>query len=546
MRVAHSLLALLIFAGLFGAVFAVVSAQDDLAKTCPEGFPDEPAFDRHMSQAAIAAGEHSFEDVFDHGAQLFEADFNYCDGRGRPATTGANSGRAPEDQPEFHRISAPDANSCAGCHNEPRIGGGGDIVANVFVLAQAADPVVDSTSAEFSNFRNTLGMFGTGGIEMLAREMTADLHALRDATIEQAQSTGEPVTIELLTKGVSFGQLTAMPDGTVDTSECEGVDHDLVVKPFHQAGVVVSLREFTVNAMNHHHGMQAEERFDLIPERGVDFDQDGIATELTLGDITASTIWQASLGVPGQVLPADPAERAVVERGEELFDTVGCTSCHIPELQLESNLFTEPNPYNPAGTFTSDTPVFSFDLTSQGEGPFLESNGAGGAIVRAYTDLKRHNLCDAPDHPEPIRYYCNEQLAQNRPEQDGNPGTEYFLTRRLWDVGNSSPYGHTGQLSTITEAILAHGGEGRVSRDAFAGLPFDDQVAVVQFLKSLQALPVGSEAVVYEDEYGTVPANSFNPGDNPPPPPGQGPPRPPRPGSPPPPHPPGHHGNQPG
>ena len=41
----------------------------------------------------------------------------------------------------FNRISAPDANSCAGCHNAPYgiSGGGGDFVTNVFVLGQRFD-----------------------------------------------------------------------------------------------------------------------------------------------------------------------------------------------------------------------------------------------------------------------------------------------------------------------------------------------------------------------------------------------------------------------
>ena len=91
-----------------------------------------------------------------------------------------------------------------------------------------------------------------------------------------------------------------------------------MIKPFHQAGVVVSVREFTVNAFNHHHGMQAEERFDLNPAKGFDqdFDEDGVERELTVGDITAATIFQAALGVPGQVLPRRPAERRSVREGE--------------------------------------------------------------------------------------------------------------------------------------------------------------------------------------------------------------------------------------
>jgi len=117
--------------------------------------------------------------------------------------------------------------------------------------------------------------------------------------------------------------------------------------------------------------------------------------------------------------------------------------------------------------------------------------GKQGAIVRAYTDLKRHNLCD-----DEIRVFCNEQLSQGREEQDGQPGAEFFITRKLWDVGNSAPYGHRGDLTTLTEAILAHGGEARESREAFLQLPVAEQRSMIRFLRSLQVLPEGSPRVL--------------------------------------------------
>ncbi|MBZ0299876.1 MAG: hypothetical protein K8J31_09055 [Anaerolineae bacterium] len=428
----------------------------------------------------------SFDDMFDHGRTLFITAFNRCDGQGRPATTGTGINREP-NQPAFSRVSAPDSNACSGCHNQPRPGGAGDFVANVFVLAQAADPVLDTISDDFSNNRNTLGMFGAGPIEMLAREMTTDLQRIREDALAQAQVTDQPVTASLDTKGVHFGTLTAYPDGTLDTSHCEGVDADLIIKPFHQAGVVTSIREFTVNAMNHHHGMQAEEWFDLV-QGSRDFDEDGVEQELTIGDITTATIWQAALGTPSRRMPDDPQLLALVERGEEAFAEIGCASCHVPELKLESRFFVEPNPFNPEGTFADGTQAFSFDMTQEGDSPRLERVG-DGAVVRAYTDLKRHDLCDPTGLPDAIRFFCDEQLAQNQPDQDGKPGTEFFLTRKLWDVGNSAPYGHRGNLTTIAEAILMHGGEARASRDAFTELPFEDQQAVVDFLRTLQVLP---------------------------------------------------------
>lgn len=455
---------------------------------CPVDFPDEPAIPGHIEQADIVDGLYRFEELFEIGQELFVAQFNICDGQGRPAATGTGDARVP-DEPAFIRTSSPESNSCAGCHNSPRAGGAGDFVANVFVLAQARDPVTESVSSTFSNERNTLGMFGAGAIEMLAREMTVDLQT-------QAAALDDGMHV-LRTKGVDFE--IEIAGGAVVASK--GIDSDLIIKPFHQAGVARSLREFTVNALNHHHGMQAEERFDLNSATGFDsdFDMDGVKRELTVGDVTAVTLFQAALGVPGRVLPANPIRRHEIERGEMIFSEIGCASCHIPEMLLENRFFVEPNPFNLPGTLSDTSQSYAFDLTKDGEEPRLEKGHGAAAIVRAYTDLKRHNLCDdATLVADPIRFFCNEQLAQGRPDQDGKPGAEFFLTRKLWDVGNSAPYGHRGDLTTIAEAILLHGGEARTSRDAFVGRPFQDQADVVRFLKSLQVLPAGSPALVMD------------------------------------------------
>ncbi len=337
---------------------------------------DEPVVAQSMEQADINDGAVSFGDVVAHGEVLFAAKFNECDGRGRPLTTGGGDARAlptvsEEGEPLSDgqiaklRTSAPDADSCAGCHNDPEVGGAGDFVANVFVLAQALDPVTLSVSPARSNSRNTLGMHGSGPIEMLAREMTADLQA------QFAEITADG-TYTLTTKGIDF-EIEVSGGAVV---EAEGIDHDLVVKPFHQAGKVISLREFSTNAMNHHHGMQAEERFDLNPGKGMDpdFDGDGVQRELTLGDITAVSIWQAQLSVPVQVLPQDPEARDEVAHGEFVFDDLGCTGCHVPALELNTREFVEPNPYNPAGTCAGAAdgcPDYAFDLSVKGEQPRL-------------------------------------------------------------------------------------------------------------------------------------------------------------------------------
>ena len=470
-------------------LFSVSSPGAEAPAGGDSNIGDGPSIRAHVSEADIESGALALRDVIERGRLLFVSKFNSFDGQGRPMATGNGvpTRRVLGTDPGFIRTSGPDSNSCAGCHIDPRTGGGGDFVANVFVLAQVRDPVVDSVGSEFSDERNTLGMMGSGPIEMLAREMTVDLRAIRSSARADAEKSGVPVLRDLVTKGVGFGRITAFPDGTFETRAVRGVDADLTVRPFHQKGVVVSLREFTVSAYNHHHGMQAVERFGRARTGTDDFDEDGVPDELTVGDITAATIFQATLNTPGQVIPQDRRRARAVKRGSETFETIGCAECHKPSLVLNSPIYSEPNPFNPEGTLKPQDvsrPV-TFDLPRDGSMPRPERLPGGGAVIRAYTDLKRHDLCDAD-----INHFCNERLKQN------GVSTREFLTRKLWDVGSSAPYGHRGDLTTITSAILAHGGEGRASRDAFVALPKDAQDDLVEFLKSLQILPDGAPALV--------------------------------------------------
>jgi hypothetical protein len=442
---------------------------------------ERPKLVRHINQSDIEAGRYSLADLFYAGKFLFETSFNRLDGFGRPGATGdGNPTRRNPNQPFMTRVSGPDANSCAGCHNKPEVGGSGDFVANVFVLGQLADPVQMSIDPLFSNERNTLGMHGSGAIEMLAREMTAELQRIRETARQQAMTSGTFVTRDLVAKGVNFGKITCSPTGDVDTSRVEGVDPDLIIKPFHQKGVVVSVRQFTVNAFNHHHGLQAVERFGLERTGTRDFDGDGVEDELTAGDITAATIFQVALGNPTRVMPSDLASRARVQRGEQLFEQIGCARCHIPAMILDNPIYSEPNPYNPPGNLRPGdvSRPFTFDLTRDGPGPHLERTRDGRAIVRAYTDLKRHKIADDEDP-----FFNNERLIQ------GGVPTDTFITRKLWDVGNSEPYGHRGDLTTIGEAIMHHAGEARPERNRFMALSPQDQTAIVDFLKTLQVVP---------------------------------------------------------
>lgn len=80
-----------------------------------------------------------------------------------------------------------------------------------------------ATLQSIANPRSTLGMFGSGFIEMLARQMTDDLQRSRDKTPPGGSNV-------LDTKGVSFGVLSRTADGCWDTSKVEGLS-PLSVRP---------------------------------------------------------------------------------------------------------------------------------------------------------------------------------------------------------------------------------------------------------------------------------------------------------------------------
>jgi hypothetical protein len=221
----------------------------------------------------------------------------------------------------------------------------------------------------FADSRATPGMFGSGYLELLAREITADLRAI-ESTPQPGQS------VALVSKGIGFGTLARRPSGSWDATAVTGLPPQalsstgasnppsLILQPWHHVGNVVSIRQFTANAFNHHHGMQAEERFGA----GSDQDGDGFVNELTRADITAATLFQAAMAVPGRVIPDDPALQSAILNGEALFAKIGCASCHVPSLPLNNWMYTEPNPYTPAGNLRlGDAPPLTMDL----DGPTL-------------------------------------------------------------------------------------------------------------------------------------------------------------------------------
>lgn len=132
-----------------------------------------------------------------------------------------------------------------------------------------------------------------------------------------------------------------------------------------------------------------------------------------------------------------------VKRGEAVFRSIGCASCHVPALRT--------------GTHPTIAALSNVD-------------------VPLYSDLLLHDM--------------GPELADNFIEGEAT-GTEWRTTP-LWGLrlvgehlGGTPYYLHDGRTSDLGEVIRLHGGEAANARSRFNALPEADKQALIVFLRSL-------------------------------------------------------------
>jgi hypothetical protein len=415
------------------------------------------------------------------GRQVFQRKFARVQGQG-PAINDAFGDIAANPA-----LGAGLGDSCATCHGRPRgsAGFGGDVFTR-------------------PDSRDSPHLFGLGLKEMIADEMSKGLRKLRNHALDIAQLTGQPYTVSLDVKGVNFGTLTAFPNGTVDTTNVQGVNPDLRIRPFRLDGRFIAIREFLIDAFNGEMGLQAVDPDTLVASLGSfvttpsgmelngkedvfqgppvqnssqDGDGDGVANEIptSIVDFEEHYLLNYFLAARGEITEE-------VRRGRDYFKEVGCTECHVPDFKIDrdrrvsstdTNFEPDPaisNPFN--RLFVNVTPLFN--EVNDGTGhptlkvpkfqPFLAEN--------LYTDFKRHDL--GPNFHE-IQF-------------NGTVNTQ-FLTMALHGVGTTAPYGHDGRSHDLREVILRHGKEAQDARDKFAGQDVQIQNDILAFLRSLILFP---------------------------------------------------------
>lgn len=166
----------------------------------------------------------------------------------------------------------------------------------------------------------------------------------------------------------------------------------------------------------------------------------GLVTDPEISDQTILDVvfYLRTLKAP---VPRKQQEEDVI-RGREIFSTINCASCHIPEWT------TPPS-----------------DISALSNRTFYP-----------YTDLLMHDMGPLLDDGY----------------TEGTAGTAEWKTPALWGLGLStySQGGtyylmHDGRARSMEAAILLHGGEAEKSKEGFVQLTAAEQQQLVRFLESL-------------------------------------------------------------
>jgi CxxC motif-containing protein (DUF1111 family) len=125
---------------------------------------------------------------------------------------------------------------------------------------------------------------------------------------------------------------------------------------------------------------------------------------------------------------------AQAKRGAITFAAIGCVNCHLPTLQ------------------TGPSPIPQLD----------------NATFHPFSDFLLHNMGSLGDG-----------IAQ------AGAGQTEMRTAPLWGVRVITSFLHDGRASTLSEAILAHAGQGQAARNNFANLSATAQANLLAFLNTL-------------------------------------------------------------
>lgn len=172
-------------------------------------------------------------------------------------------------------------------------------------------------------------------------------------------------------------------------------------------------------------------------------------------------------------LAAPPAAELTAESqaGYQVFDKLGCASCHMSSLETidkVSMLNPDADPWQVHETEAGQG-VHGPNITLGAEPKYFEIKALEKRVFNPYSDFLLHDMGPA--------------LADGI-GQGGATGAEWRTTP-LWGLQHKSFYLHDGRTKKLEEAIALHGGQAAPHAAAFKKLTDKEKANLLSFLRSL-------------------------------------------------------------
>ena len=494
-----------------------------------------------------------------NGQAVFSTPFNVYDGLGdgpsNPSNRKEPGGRLTlpafpsyENNPGegnrfFLRVNGLDSQTCLECHSivdnskVPAIfgvGGVGGASATAFPMAsilETTNPNPTNSGAATYDGRviNPPFVFGSGGVELLAKEMTAMLQKqlaeapmipnkpikLKTHTVDFGSVFWKPVAgglkePELIATKTNCDRMSAEPEATSKKTRLGKLLKRKLAKLRHFIAITKAPHIYSDGK---HFGEYAEMKerqatlvLDTTNLKGIDgdlvvkpfgrkgnnittrdFDCGAIRFHMGMEpvEIVGQDVDHDGDGVKNEVTISEmsalviynttthrPRQAVYSGNGAQMFAQIGCDNCHIPVMRTKKHHLPYQQPEQPKAPFSAQNQYYQVDLINSSANFEADPANSGGMLVKLFSDLKRHDM--------------GPRLQESLTGAD-DKANRAFITARLWGLADTAPYLHDGRATTITEAIKWHGGEAEEAKQKFVLLPATDKEELLNYLRTLHA-----------------------------------------------------------
>jgi mono/diheme cytochrome c family protein len=385
--------------------------------------------------------------------------------------------------------------SCAGCHSQPAIGGGGLFINEIRVRHNTQPgPVhifaVDNFLRNGPQTQGKTTIFPQGvEAEPLGCQITApgcqlspcQQEEVAKTTFSTDLATCDPTSADFRSGGncvVGRSALATFGDGLVEAVSDQTFERIAESEPPEIHGTVkmvtenftkvahvgrfgwkddhASLRGFSGDAYLNENGITNPDNPDEVSQCAANEKAYGLPLQDTGVEDTTDADGRADIDrfsdfMRGLAPPPTLPQNASAQNGSRLFTSMGCAGCHTPSMTTASN---------PASFIAPTTGDVSISPTL--------NNTLANQTFHPYSDFLLHDMGSLGDGIT-----------------SGAAGPTMMRTVPLWGLRAKSQFLHDGRAGDIPTAIKLHDGQGKPAAQAFGALSAQQQLDVVNFLNTL-------------------------------------------------------------